>query len=333
MVCANIFLFPMATCVIEKTQWKKVFSDWKTLLMLFFGSFSGFVVFQSGMAWALQYTTVNVSALMNPLKPVFMLMFTIILKWEKASPLKIIGIITAFIGTVISVNPLAAIQDFKNGEGMVALANIVLFLCVLQSPTSNILQKLILKRGLIGSTGIIAMYNLFGIVMMLCIFGSSVPEFIREFPSMTSKDIALLLFLGIGGTCVGHTLSVYTLKHMKSVQTFAAIISLQGPIGILFSSIVGEYPSIWEIIGMIIIIAGLIMTLVAKTKLGDAMKETEKDIIIIEEETSSSGVPLSEHLPARDEKDEVNSSHGSSKIFGKQTSPKIIEMSNMKSKV
>lgn len=94
---ALFFLFPIAH-LIEHPEWKKVWREWKTLLIM---GILGIASYNLVLYGALRYTTSMDAALVNSINPAVIVLFSAILLKERISVKNSIGLIISLMGVLL----------------------------------------------------------------------------------------------------------------------------------------------------------------------------------------------------------------------------------------
>eukprot|EP01113_Clastostelium_recurvatum_P013658 TRINITY_DN17292_c0_g1_i1.p1 TRINITY_DN17292_c0_g1~~TRINITY_DN17292_c0_g1_i1.p1 ORF type:complete len:289 (-),score=46.37 TRINITY_DN17292_c0_g1_i1:16-840(-) len=91
----------------------------------------------------LQYTTPSFMAIVQPAIPVFTTSVAVAARWERATPMKIVGILLAVVGTIIVVDPRTIINSDQHN----IIGYIITFINPLMYGSFLITQKPLLERG------------------------------------------------------------------------------------------------------------------------------------------------------------------------------------------
>ncbi|MDO7786579.1 DMT family transporter [Desulforamulus aquiferis] len=94
---ALLFLYPIATW-IERPSWKKVWRQWKVLLVM---SLLGVMGYNLLLYKALQFTTPLNAALVNAINPAVIVLFAAVFLKEKISSINGLGLIISLLGVIL----------------------------------------------------------------------------------------------------------------------------------------------------------------------------------------------------------------------------------------
>ena len=187
---------------------------------------------------SIQVATVAIGLLIFSTFPVFV---TFLEPYFFKEKIKIQDIVIAII-TLLGV--LLVVPKFQIGNN---LTEGVLW-GILSSFTYAILSMLNRKYVKEYSSVVIAFYEQFIATFVL------IPFLFLIKPTFKSMDIVLLILLGVVFTAISHSLFINGLKNVKT-QTAGIISSLEPVYGIIFALlIIGEVPTLREVLGGIIIL-------------------------------------------------------------------------------
>lgn len=187
---------------------------------------------------SIQMSTVAIGLLTFSTFPVFVTFLEPCFFKEKLKTQDIITAIVTFIGVLLIVPKF----QFDNTITQGALWGI------LSGFTYSILSMLNRKYVQAYSSLVIAFYE------QAVAFITLLPFIFIERPNFQLKDILLLILLGVVFTAISHSLFIKSLENIKT-QTAGIISSLEPVYGIIFAAIIlGEFPSLKEILGGIIIL-------------------------------------------------------------------------------
>ena len=94
---AIFLLFPIAQ-LIERPDWKKVWQQWKVLLIM---GILGIISYNFFLYWALEYTTSMNAALVNSINPAVIVLFSSLLLKERISLKNGIGLVISLLGVLL----------------------------------------------------------------------------------------------------------------------------------------------------------------------------------------------------------------------------------------
>ncbi|SFB12687.1 DMT family transporter [Clostridium frigidicarnis] len=208
---------------------------------------------------AIQMSTVAIGLLTFSTFPVFTTFLEPYFFKEKINAKDIIIAIITFLGVIFVVPKFNLGDDLTKG----AIWGII------SGFTYAILSMLNRKYVEEYSSVVIAFYEQSIATLVL------VPAIFLYRPNFTGKDIGLLILLGIVFTGIAHTLFINSLKNIKT-QTAGIISSLEPVYGIILAVLLlGELPTIREVIGGVIILGTSFYSTItvkkinAKTSLND----------------------------------------------------------------
>lgn len=216
-------------------------------LLGFFGVFINQVLFIIGLS----YTTAINSAILMPSIPVFTAAVAIALRVERPTWAKSLGIALAVLGALV----LLDITNFSF-SGDVALGNVLILLNCLSYSLFLVLARPVLLR--LPPLTVTAWTFLFGGVGVLFF---SIPDLLHT--PFATLDTSVWLALGyilLLPTLVNYLLNIWAIRH-SSPTTVATYTTLQPVIAtILAILILDEMFGMRELLGFVLIIAGLLWT-------------------------------------------------------------------------
>jgi drug/metabolite transporter (DMT)-like permease len=122
---AVFLLFPAAH-FMEKPNWRLVWKEWKTLLLL---SLLGIVGYNTILYEALQHTSSMNAALVNSLNPAVMVLFSFLMLKERISRKNIIGLLISLVGVLFVLTDGHILQvltmSYNQGDLLMLLAILV----------------------------------------------------------------------------------------------------------------------------------------------------------------------------------------------------------------
>ena len=228
----------------EKIQKK----DWPRLIAC---SFLGMVINMLAFFKGLELSTPVNSSVIITISPIIVFIFSAILLKEKIEFLKIIGIISGFIGAVILV-----LYNSKTGINApnIPLGNV---LFIVNSFAYGL--YLVLVKPLIEKYNIITLLKW---LFLLAVF-LNLPVTFNEFISVKWTDLPIkdavlpMLFVVVGTTFCTYLFNAYALRTL-SPSTVSSFIYLQPIVGIVYAvSTKSDTLSLVSITGMILIFIGI----------------------------------------------------------------------------
>lgn len=216
----------------------------------------GGIVFASDIAvWNLSLTKISatVSTLIANLAPVWVGLMSYLIFKRKSGKLFWIGTCIAILGMVIlvGVGNLMSLQ-FNIGIPLAVLASILYAIYILI--TRDILQKI--------STITFMFYNMLAGSVFLFVINLFMHNPVVDFPVN-----AWLCFLGMGLLCqlAGWLTINHTLRFLESTKVAIALLSQTVLAGLLAVWLLSETLELKEIVGSIIVLAGIAVTFLKKT--------------------------------------------------------------------
>ena len=228
----------------EKIQKK----DWPRLIAC---SFLGMVINMLAFFKGLELSTPVNSSVIITISPIIVFIFSAILLKEKIEFLKIIGIISGFIGAVILV-----LYNSKTGINApnIPLGNV---LFIVNSFAYGL--YLVLVKPLIEKYNIITLLKW---LFLLAVF-LNLPVTFNEFVSVKWADLPIkdavlpMLFVVVGTTFCTYLFNAYALRTL-SPSTVSSFIYLQPIVGIVYAvSTKSDTLSLVSVTGMILIFIGI----------------------------------------------------------------------------
>lgn len=223
------------------------------LLSTIFNPFLYFI----GENYGLMLTTPSITAIIIATIP----LFTPVAAWfiirERLSLFNFIGIAVSFVGILIMlINPGLSFNIHSGG---------ILFL--LMAVFSAVIYSVLLKKltNYYKPASIIAWQNLIGVFLFLPLFlGWEFREFREVIPD--NRLVISLLSLAIFASSLAFILFTYTIKHLGASR--ANVYSNLIPVITAITSyyVLDELFSLGKVLGMIIVIAGVIVTQIKKIK-------------------------------------------------------------------
>jgi drug/metabolite transporter (DMT)-like permease len=242
---ASILLLVIAT-IIEKPRWKQVFKSWPILLFL---GFNGLIGYNMALYTALKYTTPVNASLVSALNPALMVAVSAVVLHERLSKLQKLGIVFSLSGVMVILTQgnLARLisLDFNRGDLLMLIAIAVWTVYsivgkrlktikpITASAAAAALSTLVMLPVVIYQTKAPIALNTSGILSVV---------YIVVFPSVGSLMFWNLSVRQIGAATAGVTLNL--------IPVFTS----------LFSILMGEAITLPQIIGGLMVFAGVYTT-------------------------------------------------------------------------
>lgn len=242
---ASILLFIIAT-IIEKPKWKQVFKLWPVLLFL---GVNGLIGYNMSLYTALKYTTPVNASLVSALNPALMVTVSAVVLHERLSKLQKLGIVFSLSGVMVILTQgnLARLVslDFNRGDLLMLIAISVWTVYsivgkrlktikpITASAAAAVLSTLVMLPVAVYQTKAPIVLNTSGILSVV---------YIVLFPSVGSLMFWNLSVRQIGAAAAGVTLNL--------IPVFTS----------LFSILMGEAITLPQIIGGLMVFAGVYTT-------------------------------------------------------------------------
>ncbi|MCX7736460.1 MAG: DMT family transporter [Candidatus Kapabacteria bacterium] len=200
---------------------------------------------------SLEFTSPANVALAYALTPAFVIVIALIFLREKATKLKLLGILIAFIGTVFVLfeKGLDLKSDNFLGNGLALLASLSWAVYTVLG------KKYVQKYGAIYAS---AVTMVFGLLLYLPIFGAF--GHITEISKITSVDFLKIFYLGVITSGVGYALWYYSLKKLEASKV-SVFNNLQPVLTTLMAVFFfDQIITIPFVLGGILTISGVILT-------------------------------------------------------------------------
>lgn len=236
----------------SRSEFKKI-----TLKNYMLCTLSGIFLALHFAAWisSIKMTTVANSTILVSCSPIFVAMANYFITKEKLGRKMAIGISMSLAGTII-----IAMGSSNETANNMMLGNILAFLGAIFVAGYLVIGGIVRKH-LSAGTYVFIVYFASTVVLFIMCLASKTPVYpypLNEF----------LLFIALAFFCsiLGHTVYNYMVKYVSS--TMISVSTLSEPIfaSILALLIFKEIPSIYTLLGGIIIIAGIFYYLVTQTK-------------------------------------------------------------------
>eukprot|EP00456_Euglypha_rotunda_P013062 TRINITY_DN13820_c0_g1_i6.p1 TRINITY_DN13820_c0_g1~~TRINITY_DN13820_c0_g1_i6.p1 ORF type:complete len:261 (-),score=7.56 TRINITY_DN13820_c0_g1_i6:313-1095(-) len=202
----------------------------------------------------MQLTSASVSGIAGAATPVFTAAIAMIMRKEAPSFMKILGILVAFVGALVTLDPHRLAFDLGIGLLITATFLYSMFL-VLQRPLLDIFPP--------------------AYVVSRCFFYGGIGVYIvaainyRSFlllPDVAPAAWGSVCYAAICNTVIAYILNGYAIRHGSAV--LAALFTNSQPILIFFlaTTFLGEVVNKWQIIGASLIIGGVIIVTIARLR-------------------------------------------------------------------
>lgn len=242
---------------------------WKEALLLFGAG----LLFVFGYMWALleglSYTTPISSSIFISLQPVFVFIICLIIKTEKATWKKVVGMVLGFGGALLCVltqhTSEVASDPFKGN--MLCLLGAFLFSCYLVTE-----KRFIPRLGSAMVSGLTFFGGAVGGIILVCFTGWDAPVLHQM---IFSVPMLVLLFVLIFPTSISYLLQDFSLKLLSAtvVALYSDLILIVSAIA---SYIIGQDKfSWWQIFAILLMLVSVYLVEVSESKTnGAAVKPT-----------------------------------------------------------
>lgn len=195
---------------------------------------------------SLQMTTVANSTILVSCSPIFVAAINYFLLKEKINKNMVIGILMSLLGTII----IGMGSSQGTGNSMM-IGNILAFMGAIFVAGYLVIGGIV-RKNISAGVYVFIVYSVSAIVLFIMCFITDTP--IYPYPA---REFALFFTLAFFSSILGHTVYNYLMKYFSS--TLISVSTLSEPI---FASLMAllifmEIPSLYTIIGGIIIIAGI----------------------------------------------------------------------------
>jgi drug/metabolite transporter (DMT)-like permease len=241
---ALFLLFPLAH-FIERPNWKRVWQEWKTLLVM--GIF-GIIGYNFLLYEALQYTTSMNAALVNSMNPALIFLFSALILKEKVSLSKGLGLIISFLGVLLVLTKGQLLQIFQIDYN---LGDLIMLLAILVWTFYSIFGRKLKSIPPISATAVSALFGLVTLLPFVLVSGIQYPlskeavigvVYIALFPSVGS-----FIFWNIS---LRHLDASKAGIYMYLITIFTAILSF----------LLGETITLVQIVGGVLVFIGVYLT-------------------------------------------------------------------------
>lgn len=246
--------------IFEFFVWKKFpLPKWKPLILLILTG----LVFVFGYMWALleglSYTTPISSSIFISLQPVFVFIICLIIKTEKATYKKVIGMILGFGGALVCVltqhTSEVASDPFKGN--MFCLIGALLYSCYLV-----VEKRYIPKYGSAMVSALTFGGGLIGALILICFTGWNALVLHQNF---FSTPFLVLMFVLIFPTSISYLLQDFSLK-LLSATVVALYSDLILVVSAVASYIIGQDKfSWWQIIAILLMLVSVYLVEVSES--------------------------------------------------------------------
>lgn len=230
---------------VQRIPLPKTFYDWRFLFLL---GIVWIAIPYAMVFWGVQYTSSGMASVLNGTNPFFVALFSyFLLKNEKMTAAKILGLIIGFIGVVIIFS-----QKMNPGSERSLLADVLMFVAAVFTGLAMVLAK---RFGAsYHSAVLIAVMMLFGGGTLLA--SSAVFDQPVRF-EVSLEAISVLLFLSLLSSAFGFVAYMWLLKRVDAVK-LSMVAFLVPVIAIaLGAAFLSEPVTVLDIVGTLCVLSGL----------------------------------------------------------------------------
>ncbi len=204
---------------------------------------------------SIKMTTVANSTILVSCSPIFVALANYFITKEKLGRKMAVGISMSLAGTII-----IAMGASKESASNMMLGNILAFLGAIFVAGYLVLGG-VARKSLSAGTYVLIVYFVSTVVLFIMCIASGIPVY-----PYSPKEFILFAALAFFCSILGHTVYNYMVKYVSS--TLISVSTLSEPIfaSILALLIFNEIPSIYTLVGGMIIISGIFYYLVSQTK-------------------------------------------------------------------
>ncbi|RFU64051.1 DMT family transporter [Bacillus sp. V59.32b] len=241
---AVFLLFPIAHW-IERPDWKKVWREWKTLLVM---SVLGIIAYNFLLYEALRFTTSMNAALVNSINPAVIVLFSALLLKERISLKNSLGLIISLLGVllVLTKGQLEQIFQLDYNQG-----DLIMLLAILVWTFYSIIGKKLKTTPPISAT---AVSVFLGLVILLPFVLMSGIEYQLSQPAVIG-----LLYIGIFPSVGSFIFWNVSLRHIGAGRA-GVFLNLIAVFTAILSLLLGKTITSVQIIGGILVFIGVYLT-------------------------------------------------------------------------
>lgn len=210
---------------------------------------------------SIKMTTIANSTILVSCSPIFVALANYIITKEKLNKKMVFGISLSLAGTI-----LIALGSSKDSGNNIMLGNLLAFLGAVFVAGYLVIGGIV-RKNISAGIYVFIVYSVSAIVLFLMCIASKTPIY-----PYALKEFMLFIALAFFCSILGHTVYNYMVKYVSS--TLISVSTLSEPIfaSILAALIFREIPSIYTLVGGIIIITGIFYYLVTQNKEIEANK-------------------------------------------------------------
>ncbi len=243
---AVILLIPIAHWV-ERPNWKNVWSEWKTLLIL---AVLGVISYNFLLYEALQYTTSLNAALVNSINPAVIVLFSVLFLKEKISFKNGIGLMVSLLGVllVLTKGKLHMIIHTNYNQG-----DLLMLIAILVWTIYSIIGRKTKSIPPIAATSITV---IFALLIMLPMVIVSAPDFNYH---LSKQAIASIVYMGIFPSVGSFIFWNISLRQIDASKA-GVYLNLITVFTAIFSLLLGNTISFIQVVGGLLVFTGVYLT-------------------------------------------------------------------------
>lgn len=236
----------------QRSEFKKISKKEYLLCIL-----SGIFLALHYAAWisSIKLTTVANSTILVSCSPIFVALLNYFIAHERINRNKSFGILLSLAGTII-----IAMGSFSDKATNMMVGNILAFLGAVFIAGYLIIGGIV-RKNISAGVYVFVVYSVSAVVLFAMCIGTNTPLY-----PYSSEEFLIFAGLAFFCTILGHTVYNYMVKYVSS--TLISVSTLSEPIfaSIMAMIVFKEFPSIFTLVGGIIIIAGILYYLLWQNK-------------------------------------------------------------------
>ncbi|CAH0344940.1 DMT family transporter [Bacillus sp. CECT 9360] len=241
---AVFFLFPIAHW-IERPDWKKVWIEWKTLLVM---SILGIIAYNFLLYEALRFTTSMNAALVNSINPAVIVLFSALLLKERISLKNGLGLFISLLGVllVLTKGQLQQIFQLDYNQG-----DLLMLLAILVWTFYSIIGKKLKTIPPIAATAVSVLLALFILLPFILMSGVEY--------HLSRQAVIGLLYIGIFPSVGSFIFWNVSLRHIGASRA-GIYLNLIAVFTAILSLLLGKTITFVQMIGGILVFIGVYLT-------------------------------------------------------------------------
>ncbi|PGT77355.1 MULTISPECIES: DMT family transporter [Bacillaceae] len=242
-----VFLLVPLAHYIERPNWKSVWKEWKTLLML---AVLGIISYNFLLYEALQYTTSLNAALVNSINPAVIVLFSVLFLKEKIKFKNMMGLIISLLGVLLVLTKGQLHLIFHNNYNQ---GDMLMIFAIIVWSIYSIIGRKIKTIPPIASTSVSVIFALLLLLPVIAVNGSDFNF------NLSHQAMIGIVYMGVFPSVGSFIFWNISLRHIDAskagiylnlITVFTAIISL----------ILGKSISIVQFVGGVLVFIGVYLT-------------------------------------------------------------------------